>query len=191
MTDKDTEATPTGTKDAQNTSQRKLRKRFLLTLPRILTGIAAVVTAVGGLITVLSTTNILGPSPTATTPPLTPAPAEATSAPGESVGLKVVATTPENGAKGVDPALDEIVVVFSAPVKQNRWSFVVVEGAALPQVTGDPYFLDPTTCVLPVQLEGGKSYSIGVNSPTHQGFVSALDESRAAEPFVLVFSTTN
>jgi hypothetical protein len=177
MTEKEQEATSPEAEGTEEKPDAKARKPFWTTLPGILTGLAAVVTAVGGLITVLLTAGILGPPP------------EATAQPSQSNVLRVVATTPENGATDVDPALTEIAIVFSEAVKQNSWSFVVVEGGEFPVVTGDPRFPEANTCALPVQLEAGKTYRVGVNSPTRKGFVSARDETKTAEPFVLVFST--
>ena len=165
---------------AQTTSNLKQNKRFFETLPGILTGAAGVVTAIGGLITVLAATGICGSRLVAT-----PAPADA-----PATELRVVSTIPGNGARDVAPALTEITIVFSDPVAADSYSFTDhPDLGELPDITGDPRFPDDRTCVLPVRLEPGKTYAIGVNSPTHRNFVSATDESIAAEPYQIVFST--
>ena len=165
---------------AQTTSNLKEKKRFFETLPGILTGAAGVVTAIGGLITVLAATGICGSQLAAT-----PAPADA-----PAMVLRVISTIPEDGAGGVAPALTEITIVFSQPVVADKYSFTdYPDLGELPEITGDPLFPDDRTCVLPVKLEPGRTYAIGVNSPTHKNFVSAADESIAAEPYQIVFST--
>jgi hypothetical protein len=58
-----------------------------------------------------------------------------------------------------------------------------------PETTGDPAFPDLQTCTLPVKLEPRKEYAIGINSPDHKNFVSLTDETRSAEPYILIFST--
>jgi hypothetical protein len=103
--------------------------------------------------------------------------------------LKVVNTVPSNGAKGVDPLLNEIEIYFSAPVKMNSWSFVKTNHGQFPEILDDPYFRDNRTCILPVILEPGMTYSIGINSPARKGFKSAADETVTVTPYVLTFTT--
>ena len=102
----------------------------------------------------------------------------------------VVFTIPEDGEVEVDPDPAEIEVVFSQPMKQNSWSFVAVGDEEFPQLLGDPVFRDTMTCVLPVLLEPGRHYAVGVNSHTRRGFVSAAGEKVAAKPHVSRFSTS-
>jgi RNA polymerase sigma-70 factor (ECF subfamily) len=103
--------------------------------------------------------------------------------------LVVVKTTPADGAINVEPSLTEIVIGFSGPVKQNSWSFVETNLGQVPEIMGDPSFPDNRTCVLPVKLDPGATYSIGINDATHKGFLSASDETLAVIPYVLTFST--
>ena len=103
--------------------------------------------------------------------------------------LKVVNSVPSNGANNVDPFLSEIEICFSAPVKMNSWSFVKTDRGEFPETMGDPYFPDNQTCILPVMLEPGTTYSVGINSMTRKGFKSAADERIAVIPFVLTFTT--
>ena len=149
-------------------------KALLKNLPEILKGAAAVITAIGGIITVLLTAGIIGQKPDST--PL-------------SDTLIVVETKPKDGALDVNASLDEIVITFNQPVNQERWSFVAADQGEFPEMTGDPYFKDGKTCVIPVKLEPGKTYGVGVNSPTHQNFVAAADEMIIAEPYQFGFTT--
>jgi RNA polymerase sigma-70 factor (ECF subfamily) len=161
--------------------QDSKEKSFWTTLPGILTGLAAVITAVGGLLAVLATGGVIGGKSEPTPVP--------TAAESQVKGLRVVQTTPESGAANVDPSLDEIVIAFSDAVKQNSWSFVATAEGETPEMLGDPYFPDNKTCVLPVRLEPGVAYSLGVNSDQHTGFKGAQDPSITVIPYVLTFST--
>jgi hypothetical protein len=170
------ETTPPTEKAADGETKKK---SFWETLPGILTGIAGIFTAIGGLITVLVTVGVFSPPPEPTSTP-TPVPL---------TELRVISTEPELGATDVDPSITEIVIVFSQPIRQS-YSFVKhVDLGEFPEMTDDPTFPDMQTCTLPVQLEPGKTYAIGINSPDHKNFVSLADETLSAEPYVLVFST--
>ena len=151
-------------------------RSFWTTLPGILSGTAGVITAVGGLLAVLVSAGVLRFGADPTTAPVAARP-------------RVVSTTPANGATDVDPALAEIRVVFSQPMKPDGWSFVKLDTGQPPEMTESPYFLDAQTCVVPVSLDPGVAYRVGINSATHQGFASAKDEALTAEPYVLSFST--
>ncbi|GEM_PF-4522845 len=103
---------------------------------------------------------------------------------------RVVKTSPPDGAKDVDPATTEIVVVFDMPVKQNSWSVVQAGDETFPELAGDSpiSFRDDKTCVVKVKLQADTAYGLGINSKTRQGFKSAADET-AAEPHTLRFRT--
>ena len=103
--------------------------------------------------------------------------------------LRVAETRPANGAKGVPCSLDAITITFSGPVKMNSWSFVTMDDGVFPEVSGNPHFPDNTACVLPVALEPGVTYSVGINSATKTGFKSADDAEVPVTPYVLTFAT--
>jgi hypothetical protein len=66
---------------------------------------------------------------------------------------------------------DNDVVTFSQPVMSGRYSFIThPDLGEYPEVTGDPFFPDLQTCTLPVKLEPGKTYAIGINGPDHKNF---------------------
>jgi RNA polymerase sigma-70 factor (ECF subfamily) len=70
----------------------------------------------------------------------------------------------------VDPALDRIVAVFDQDMAKG---FSWTGGPPyFPETTGKPEWLDARTCVLPVKLESGKFYRLGINSTSHKNFKS-------------------
>lgn len=80
---------------------------------------------------------------------------------------------PENGAMDVDPATQELRVTFNVPM-----------GAGMSWTGGGPQFpkivegktgswsSDRRTCTLPVSLEPGHDYQLGINSLSHINFQS-------------------
>lgn len=103
--------------------------------------------------------------------------------------LLVLRTSPANNSLNIDPNLSTIEIVFSQDISQQSWSFVAAPGGETPQISGDPSFPDSRTCLLPVRLQAGKTYTLGINSASHTGFVSAANPNLIAEPFTLIFST--
>ena len=168
--------------EAKAEDEKEPGPSFWATLPGILAGFAAMITAIGGIVTILITAGVLKPDAAAT-------PTMVVVTPTADSVVRVESSTPRNGATGVDAALTEVVIVFNQAMRQDSWSFVVTEAGEFPEATGDPYFRDDRTCVLPVRLEAGKTYAVGVNSAQRKGFVSAADDTLAAEPHILVFKT--
>jgi hypothetical protein len=81
----------------------------------------------------------------------------------------VVATVPAIGDNKVDPSLSEIRVTFDRPMKNGSWSWCYDSSQLKP--SGTPYYEeDRKTCVLPVQLEPGKSYELWLNTERFQNF---------------------
>lgn len=86
---------------------------------------------------------------------------------------QIVNTIPQIGATGVDPGLKEIRVTFDRAMTDGMsWT------------GGPPLFppldegrkakwIDKRTCILPVSLEEGRFYRLGINSTSHQYFRSA------------------
>jgi RNA polymerase sigma-70 factor (ECF subfamily) len=100
----------------------------------------------------------------------------------------VVKTVPEAGAGEVDPKLVEIKVTFSKDMQDASWSWVMLSQESFPKMHGKPkYLADRRTCVLPVQLEPGKTYAIWVNTEKFGNFKDA--DGRSAVPYLLVFRT--
>jgi RNA polymerase sigma-70 factor (ECF subfamily) len=106
----------------------------------------------------------------------------------EAVPPVVVKSVPEAGAAGVDPTLTEIKVMFSKEMQDGSWSWAILSRESFPKLNGQPkYLADKRTCVLPVQLEPGKTYAIWVNSEKSSNFKDA--GGRPAVPYLLVFRT--
>ena len=105
----------------------------------------------------------------------------------ENAAPKVLKTVPEADAKDVDPALTEIKVTFSKDMRDGSWSWTQRNSENYPEVTGKPHYVDKRTCVLPVKLEPGKTYWIGLNSARFANFKDA--EGRPAAPYPLSFTT--
>lgn len=90
----------------------------------------------------------------------------------------VVGLDPPNGALTVDPATTALRITFDQPMRDQSWSFLG-GGPTYPETTGAPRYVDESTCELPVALEPGRVYMVGVNSLRYQGF-----QSRDGEPAV-------
>jgi RNA polymerase sigma-70 factor (ECF subfamily) len=100
----------------------------------------------------------------------------------------VVHVEPKLGATDVDPALREIRVTFSKRMKDQNWSWVTFDRKMFPDVDGKIHYeTDRRTCVLPVKLELGKTYCIGINSERFQNFKDL--NGRPALPYLVVFRT--
>ena len=85
---------------------------------------------------------------------------------------QIVSTSPARGATDVSPALKEITVTFDQDMSEGMsWTG---GGPQLPQMDPDKqaHWRDKRTCVLPVKLEPGHSYRVGINSPSHRNFRS-------------------
>ena len=99
----------------------------------------------------------------------------------------IVVTTPQAMQSDVDPALERIEVTFDRPMRDKSWSWTG-GGDTYPQMTGKPFYDEKRmTCTMPVKLEPGKVYWVGINSPSHRNFVS--EEGVASPWYVLLFST--
>jgi hypothetical protein len=100
----------------------------------------------------------------------------------------IVKTNPKIGATGVDPGLEEISVTFDRDMDVGGYSWTG-GGEDFPQSPPDAtaVWVDKRTCVLPVRLERGKFYRVGINSTSHQNFRSELG---VATPTAAIFFTT-
>ena len=100
---------------------------------------------------------------------------------------RIIATSPAVGAKNVDPELTEITVTFDQDM-----------GGGMSWTGGGPEFppspegqkaqwRDKRTCVLPVKLQSGHYYRVGINSTSYQNFSS--EHGIAAKPSAIYFTT--
>jgi hypothetical protein len=103
---------------------------------------------------------------------------------------KVVRCNPANGAQDVSPGLKELRVTFDMPMGDGcSWC------GAGPQFPKGPEGKRPSwtdggkTAVLPVILEPGVAYELGLNSVSHKNFQSAGGV--PLEPVVYKFTTSS
>jgi beta-lactamase regulating signal transducer with metallopeptidase domain len=99
---------------------------------------------------------------------------------------RVISTTPAVFDDAVSPEIDKITVTFDQPMMDKNWSWT--GSKMFPKTTGHPrYNKNRTTCSLPVELEPGKVYRVGINSQSHQNFKSA--NGAPAKQYVILFAT--
>ena len=99
----------------------------------------------------------------------------------------VARTVPPALANDVDPALSAISVTFDQEMQGGSWAWVQPKSDQFPETTGKPSFdLERRTCTLPVKLEPGRIYQVGINGTSHPGFKS---ESGSAKPYLILFAT--
>jgi hypothetical protein len=101
---------------------------------------------------------------------------------------KVVKMIPANGADDVDPGLKVLRVTFDRPMAEGfSWTGGGPEFPAIPEGQGAKWSRNRRTCTLPVMLEPGKAYRLGLNSPSFRNFASR--EGVPLEPVVYRFKT--
>jgi hypothetical protein len=100
----------------------------------------------------------------------------------------VINTIPESGTANVDPAITELQVTFSKPMRDGSWSWTIWGEENFPETTGSArYLADGRTCALPVKLKPGRLYAIWLNSEHHHDFKDR--EGQSAVPYLLIFET--
>ncbi|MGD1042634.1 MAG: type II secretion system protein [Sedimentisphaerales bacterium] len=100
----------------------------------------------------------------------------------------VISTNPQAYANDVTPSLGIITVTFDQKMKDKSWSWTG-GGEMYPKTTGQPsYDQERTICSLPVNLEPGKVYWVGINSPFYYNFKSA-NCGAPAKRYVILFAT--
>ncbi len=101
---------------------------------------------------------------------------------------KIMRLIPKNGAKDVNPNLTEIRVTFSVPMGAGfSWTGGGPDFPTIPKGKKPYWTEDHKTCVLPVKLEPGHTYRLGINSPSYKSFQSSGGVPLA--PVVLRFTT--
>jgi RNA polymerase sigma factor (sigma-70 family) len=100
----------------------------------------------------------------------------------------VLSVEPKVGATDVDPDLREIRVTFSKPMIDKSWSWTSGNVYAFPKADGPIHYeKDRRTCVMPVKLEPGKTYVMGINSERFHNFKDV--DGRPASPYLVAFRT--
>lgn len=99
----------------------------------------------------------------------------------------IIRTYPEAFSEDISADLKEITVTFDREMMDGSWSWTGgMEGSV--QTTGKPYYdSSKTTCTLPVKLEPGKVYWVGINSVSFKNFKSR--DGVPADWYVILFAT--
>jgi hypothetical protein len=99
----------------------------------------------------------------------------------------VLNTNPLAFANDVSADLNQITVTFNQPMMDKSWSWTG-SGETYPKIRGRPaYDTSGKICSLPVNLEPGKVYWVGMNSPSYQNFKSI--SGTPAKRYVILFAT--
>ncbi len=100
----------------------------------------------------------------------------------------VIKAVPESGSEAVDPALAQLEVTFSAPMKDGSWSWARQGNQSFPEATRPArYLADGRTCIWPVKLKPGTLYAVWLNTESDHGFVDRRGQ--PALPYLLIFQT--
>lgn len=100
---------------------------------------------------------------------------------------QIVSTTPKPGAVDVDPNLSELTITFDRDMG-GGFSWTGGGPEFPPGVEGKKAFWrDKRTCVMPVKLQAGKYYRVGINSTSFQNFRSA--DGVPVRPSAIYFTT--
>ncbi len=99
---------------------------------------------------------------------------------------RVAEMTPANNATDVDPSIVELRVTFDRDMDTGGYSFTG-GGPKFPKTTGKPRWIDKRTAVMPVALEPGQRYELGINAASFKNFRSA--EGVPVEPVRWTFKT--
>ncbi|MGD0260130.1 MAG: Ig-like domain-containing protein [Verrucomicrobiota bacterium] len=100
---------------------------------------------------------------------------------------RIVSTAPAVGATDVDPALKEITVTFDQDMEGGMsWTGGGSEYPPTPE-GAQAYWVNKRTCVLPVKLQRGRYYRVGINSQSYRNFRSAAGV--PAAPSAIYFTT--
>src|ERR1019366_4051884 len=99
----------------------------------------------------------------------------------------IVSTSPAVGATDIDPGLKEITVTFDQDMSGGfSWTGGGPDYPTIPEGQ-KPQWRDKRTCVLPVKIESGHYYRVGINSSSYHGFRS--EAGAAAVPSAIYFTT--
>jgi hypothetical protein len=99
----------------------------------------------------------------------------------------VVRTEPATSSTDVAASVTRITVTFDRKMADGSWSWTG-GGDTYPQTTGRPSYDAPRrACSLPVKLEPGKVYCLGINSPSFRNF--RAEDGASARPYMIVFAT--
>lgn len=99
---------------------------------------------------------------------------------------RVAELVPADNASDVAPGLTELRVTFDQEMNTGGFSFTG-GGPHFPKVNGKAHWIDKRTCVLPVSLQPGKRYELGINATSFKNFKS--DSGAPVDPVRWTFRT--
>jgi beta-lactamase regulating signal transducer with metallopeptidase domain len=100
----------------------------------------------------------------------------------------IVATSPVLGSTDVNPSLNEITVTFDRDMGRGfSWTGGGPDYPASPEGVKAKW-RDKRTCALPVKIEAGRYYRVGINSKSYRNFQSA--DGVPAMPSAIYFTTS-
>jgi len=103
---------------------------------------------------------------------------------------KIVSLKPANGATDVGPALKELKVTFDIPMGDGMsWVGGGESFPSIPEGQRGSWSADKRTCTLPVALQPGHTYRLGLNAPKFQNFKS--EHGVPLAPVIYTFGTRN
>jgi len=86
---------------------------------------------------------------------------------------EIVESIPENGSSDVDPATAELRVTFNVPMGEGMsWTGSAAQFPDSPEGKDASWSEDGKTCILPIALDPGREYQLGLNSFSHNNFQS-------------------
>lgn len=86
---------------------------------------------------------------------------------------RIINLSPANGAMDVDPATKVLSVTFDMPMSEGAsWTGGGPQFPQLPNGAKPGWSADGKTCTLPVALEAGHEYQLGLNSASYNNFQS-------------------
>jgi len=101
---------------------------------------------------------------------------------------KIITLVPGNGARDVDPGLEAIVVTFDRPMMGGNIAVMILDQSKFPKTPGRAaYNATRTVLRIPVTLEPGREYVLGLNGEGH--LVMKDDLGHPLVPFVIKFRT--
>ena len=104
-------------------------------------------------------------------------------------GPHIVAMEPANGADSVAADLNKLVITFDQAMLPG-WSFLQLEPGNYPAEAGQPFYDgDKKVITLPVKLQPGRTYVIGLNNADYTSFKNS--GGTPLYPVVYKFSTKN
>jgi beta-lactamase regulating signal transducer with metallopeptidase domain len=107
----------------------------------------------------------------------------------DNAAPRIVEMEPENGATDVDPNLKALRVTFDRPMAGGfSWTGGGEQFPKIPAGKKPRWSADQKTCTLPVELQPGKAYRLGLNSPSFKNFASA--KGVPLDPVVYEFRTS-